>query len=94
MSESPPGNGTGGRQAADPQNENNDTRRVSEEASACNRKLIKSERGFDLFEVMERRRRFHYEIVSGNQRWSFPLLWSAYLKLDRLVAKLGGAQQP
>jgi hypothetical protein len=91
---SPPTNGNGARKSAGPQNENNDTGRISEEPSVCNRKLIRSERGFKVYEVMERRRRFHYEIVNGTQRWSFPLLYSAYLKLDRLIAKAGGAQRP
>jgi hypothetical protein len=54
--------------------------------------LIKSVGGFTLYEVKERRRRVHYEIVGASKCWSFPLLWSALSKLDRLtIVNSGGA---
>jgi hypothetical protein len=54
------------------------------------RELIRSERIFKVVEVMERRRRFHYEVSDGTRTWIYPLKWSAFLKFDRLVAKQGG----
>lgn len=89
---SPPGRAEASGSNAGDRRSERDTEQIPDQALVGNRKLIKRERGFELFEVMERRRRFHYEIVSGDRRWSFPLLWSAYLKLDRLVAKAGDAQ--
>jgi hypothetical protein len=90
---SPPTKGKGALPGADPRNENDDAQQLADSSPVVNRKLIKSECVFELVEVMERRRRFHYEITDGTRTWRFPLLWSALLKFDRLVAKAGGAQQ-
>jgi len=84
--DSPEKRGAPAAQPAHPQNANSNTALLPEEPAASNRKLIKTERGFDLHEVPERRRRFHYEITDGARTWRFPLLWSAFLKFDRLVA--------
>jgi hypothetical protein len=90
---SPP-NGNGSRQAAGPKKESNDKQRIQDPDLDCNRKLIKREYVFNLHEVMERRRRVHYEITDGTRTWSFPLLWSAFLKFDRLVAAHKRSAQP
>jgi hypothetical protein len=84
---SPGRGGAPAAQPAHPQNANLEATSILDSEPAGNRKLIKSDHGFDLFEVQERRRKFHYEITDGNRCWSFPLLWSAFLKFDRLVTK-------
>jgi len=83
---SPPGNGTGARQGADPQIQNNDTQQLADSAPNVNRALIKTQSVFKLHEVQERRRKFHDEITDGTRTRVFPRLWSAFLKFDRLVA--------
>jgi hypothetical protein len=94
MNESPPGNGTGARQGADPQDEKRDTRQLADSSRVVNRELIRSERIFKVVEVIERRRRFVYEVSDGTRTWVYPLKWSAFLKFDRLVAKQEGGEQP
>jgi hypothetical protein len=88
ITESPPGNGTGARQGADPQNESN-TQPVADSATVVNRKLIKSKGGFAFYAVLERRNRVRYEIVSQSKTWRFPLFFSADSKWDRLIRGKG-----
>jgi hypothetical protein len=63
------------------------TEQIQDPAFASNRKLIKSDRhrGLAFYEVLERRNRVHYEIISESKTWHFPLLFSAYSKWDRLT---------
>jgi hypothetical protein len=89
---SPPGNGNGARQGAGPQNEN-DTKLLPDSGPVVNseiRSVIKTAPGLCFFQIIGQRNRIRYEIVSGCQTWHFPLLYSAYNKWDRLLAKLGG----
>ena len=81
----PPGNGTGARQSADPQNQN-DAQQIPDPASVVNRKLMRSGHGFRFVQVTGPRNRTHYEIIGESKTWHFPLLYSAYNKWDRLIA--------
>jgi hypothetical protein len=47
-----------------------------------------------LIRVRGPRNTLYFEIVFGDRCLRYPLLWSASSKFDRLIAKLGGAQQP
>jgi hypothetical protein len=76
-----------GSNSGNRENDKSSTQQIPDSAPAVNRTLIKRAGGFELFEIRRRRNGFSYEIVSGTQRWVFPLLFSAYSKLDRLTRR-------
>ncbi len=91
ITESPPGNGNGARQGADPKYENSNNQQLPDSTPIVNRKLVKSDRrrGLAFYAVLERRNRIRYEIVSQSKTWHFPLFFSAEGKWDRLISSKG-----
>jgi hypothetical protein len=93
ITESPPGNGNGARQGADPANENNDAQRIPKGSDSRNRQLLEKRNDVSLFALSEGHRT-HYEVVTSSGTWSFNLLFPALGKFDRLVSRIGGAKKP
>jgi hypothetical protein len=88
----PPGRAEASAANAGDRRNERDAEQIPDPARVGNRKLIKSRSGLAFYEVLERRNRVRYEIVSESKTWHFPLLFSAYSKWDRLTRN--GAAHP
>jgi hypothetical protein len=89
---SPP-NGSGARESAGPENEDINARRIPKNSDSRNRQL-REKRGAVRLWALSEGRRTTYQVVVGQSAWAFNLLFPAISKFDRLVSRIGGAQQP